>query len=215
LIDISSVYVRNQSLDGVDHWHWLAGDDGTWNGPAEEWIPARDSIMSHCKERRTIIQAGGAMGMYPKLWSPHFQRVYTFEPTPLSFYILTMNCVEENIYKFNAGLSHTHGGLRINTNNPGNMGMNRIGSPDESNHPIAVLRIDDFEFGDLDALQLDIEGWEHNALLGGAETIQRCHPVIALETAGPDTQALLQGWGYHQQGRAGFDHLFVYNGNAG
>ena len=212
MIDPSRVYIRNDTLDGVDSWYWITGDTGTWQGPSEEWAPLRDKIMSLVRGRRTIIQAGGAMGMYPKLWSRHFQRVYTFEPTPLSFYVLNLNCTEENIYKFNAGLSGTHEGLSINRDSRDNAGMNRIGPPTETAIPIAVLRIDDFGFGDLDALQLDIEGWEYQALLGGSETIQRCHPVISLETIDGPIGDLLKSWGYQDRGHGGYDKVFEWVG---
>lgn len=32
-----------------------------------------------------------------------------------------------------------------------------------------------------DLIQLDLEGYEFNALLGGIETIKRCKPVIVIE----------------------------------
>lgn len=47
-------------------------------------------------------------------------------------------------------------------------------------------------------LQLDVEGYEAQALQGAAETIRRCRPVLILRTmpAGPWAAAFLQTEGY-------------------
>ena len=211
-MDISKVYVRSDEVDGVSRWHWVEGDTGTWQGPMEEWIPLKEKVLYHTTQRRTIINAGGAMGMYPKLWSPHFQRVYTFEPAPLSFYVLNLNCTEDNIFKFNAGLGHDHEKQILNVDCPVNYGMNRIGPRGDNAVTIPILRIDDFNLDDLDVIQLDIEGWEHNALLGGSDTIQRCHPLITIETAETNTVEMLTGWGYQHRGKGGYDQVYEWVG---
>jgi FkbM family methyltransferase len=208
------VYVRNDMLDGVDRWYWIKGDNGTWDGPSREWEPLRDKIFGLQPNRRTIIQAGGALGMYPRLWSPHFTRVLTFEPSPLSFHVLTMNCQRNNIFKFNSALSNNHEPLMINCECPDNVGMNRIAANiNENSLPVAVVKIDDLDLGDLDVLQLDVEGWEIRVLEGGTETIQRCHPVISLETVDTQIESLLGGWGYVNRGHGGYDQIFEWVSN--
>jgi FkbM family methyltransferase len=205
----SRVYTRHDHLDGVNTWHWIVGDTGTWDGPAREWLDLKEKVLSHCKHRRLIIQAGGAFGMYPRLWANEFKVVYTFEPSRLSFYVLNLNCAQENIFKFNAALHHQHGDLSLDESTQANMGCHSIRQDSQINM-VPTMRIDDFQLEYLDALQLDIEGWEWNALQGAKETIQRCRPsVITLETVQTHTAAVLHQWGYEQRGRAGFDQLFV------
>lgn len=47
-----------------------------------------------------------------------------------------------------------------------------------------IIPIDDLGVTDCDLLQLDIEGYEHLALLGAIETITASSPVICLELKG-------------------------------
>jgi hypothetical protein len=47
-----------------------------------------------------------------------------------------------------------------------------------------VMKIDDLEVKDCDLLQLDVEGFEHFAILGAVETIKKSSPVICLELKG-------------------------------
>jgi hypothetical protein len=51
---------------------------------------------------------------------------------------------------------------------------------------IPTATIDDLGVTDCDFLALDIEGAEYEALWGGADTINRCRPVITLEDKGHD-----------------------------
>jgi hypothetical protein len=47
-----------------------------------------------------------------------------------------------------------------------------------------VIRIDDLELPGCDFLQLDIEGYEYNALMGATETIAKYRPLIMYEAKG-------------------------------
>jgi hypothetical protein len=46
---------------------------------------------------------------------------------------------------------------------------------------IPTLKIDDLNLDECDFIQLDIEGFEYQALLGGIETIKKYYPVICVE----------------------------------
>ena len=76
----------------------------------------------------------------------------------------------------------------------------------------------DHMFDDVDLLQLDIEGFEHQAILGAAETIDRCSPVIVLELKGlgkrygysdEETIEFLSDLGYKIKDRIHRDVLFL------
>ena len=46
---------------------------------------------------------------------------------------------------------------------------------------VPTITIDALLRDDVDLIYLDIEGYETKALLGGANTIERCRPVIGIE----------------------------------
>ena len=142
-----------------------------------------NEISSYCNEKRVMIQAGGNAGFYIKKYAELFDYVYTFEPMPLLFYCLNLNANTSNVIKFNCCLGNTnecvsmidetlrlgHGGSHVNVFNNNNI------------KNIPTLKIDDLNLQICDLIQLDLEGFELNALLGGIKTIKRCKPVIVVE----------------------------------
>lgn len=140
------------------------------------------------QNKRVAVQAGGAMGMWAKRMSQVFQHVYTFEPTPDSFYCCSFNCPEMNITPMNAALGATPGLVSMDFpehRNRSNTGKDNLGGfrcfPGGT---IPTIRLDWLELPMCDLLFLDLEGYEMFALLGAIETIKRCKPVIVMEDKG-------------------------------
>jgi hypothetical protein len=152
---------------------WVKEDRGLWQC-RYDLISLDKEIFPLVKERRVAIQAGGAMGMFPKRMAQVFDAVYTFEPTSESFNCLAFNCREENIIPFHAALGEKANCI--------------VGEG-----IVPTIRIDDLGFKACDLLMLDIEGYELFALRGAIETIRKCHPVIVLEDKGC---AQLNNFGY-------------------
>lgn len=111
-----------------------------------------------------------------------FRKVYTFEADPLNFRCLAANVPHENVYKFNAAAGNQRGcvGLKRTLN----CGAHCVDGAGD----IPTLRIDDLALPACDFLQLDIEGFEYQALLGAAETITAFHPLIMYEAKGKAAQ---------------------------
>jgi hypothetical protein len=66
-----------------------------------------EHVFPHIENWRSCVQAGGAMGLWPKRLAQKFEAVYTFEPTPESFRACVANNIEElNVFVFNAGLGN-------------------------------------------------------------------------------------------------------------
>ena len=55
------------------------------------WTFDFNSALPYLKNKRTAIQAGGAMGMWPYLLSQHFDKVYTFEASTDNYIHLEKN----------------------------------------------------------------------------------------------------------------------------
>jgi len=76
--------------------------------------------------------------------------------------------------------------------------------------PIPVLLLDSFNFPKVDLLQLDVEGFEYNALLGAVRTINKHRPVIVLERANrPDILGLMQSLNYEVKDTSKMDTIFT------
>jgi len=140
------------------------------------------------KRKGVAVQAGGAMGMWAKRMAQVFDVVYTFEPTPQSFYCLNFNCPEENIVAFNAALGMDTG--MVNMQFPEHKKRSKTGKDNyggfrcfKGGH-IPTMLLDDLELPGCDLLMLDLEGYELFALKGAIKTINDHHPVIVMEDKG-------------------------------
>ena len=185
-------YIRQDEVDGEKTWLWVKDDMGAWLGPKNDWINHHKAVIDNMPQKRTVFQAGGCMGMYPRLLAKDFWSVYTFEPDPLNFYCLSQNCQTNKVFKYQAFLGNGHGFHNIwrvcdecRPNGPEhehicrNYGMHSLDQTRDG--PIPMLRIDDFGFQSVDLIWLDVEGLELDALKGGIETIKAWKPWIIVE----------------------------------
>jgi len=205
--------IRKDVIDGLTDWVWPKDDTGLWDGPKDDWNKVRPFILDQCDNFHTAVQAGGGCGMYPRLLSQMFQRVYTFEPDAYNFYCLANNCKEANIFKFNAVLSDKHRTITLNNPDPTNRGTGAINMADHAllhSGPIPGLMIDDFSFEKLDLIYLDIEGSEKYAIKGAKNSINRHLPMIACESVHNGVTEILERWNYIALEKIGFDTFFVH-----
>lgn len=173
-----------------------------------------DESIKLCPKRRSVIQAGGHVGVWPKYLSKQFANVYTFEPDNMNFTALNRNVQENNVFKFQAALGVHR--KRVNlVIHPANIGGHHI----SGEGAIPTLRIDDMGIPDVDMIVLDIEGSELDAIRGAEDTILRNKPVLHLELKGHiekykrgSTAALvdkLTGWGYKKVKDIGDDSIYT------
>lgn len=176
-------------------WLWPASDDGLWDGPSENWRNFKPIIKEHCHNFSTVVQAGGACGMYPYLLAQMFEVVYTFEPDPLNFYCLTHNTPLENVIKANGALGQCHEMVQVNILDPQNVGCHTVAPTKQGIVP--TYMIDDLDLSSCDFIMLDTEGYEYNVLLGAMQTIEKFQPLISLELGQTDAiNQLMESLGY-------------------
>jgi FkbM family methyltransferase len=143
----------------------------------------RQAVRANVNPRRVALQAGGALGIFPKYLAQTFEWVYTFEPDPENFLSMCRNAPERNIVKFQAALGCDRTLVNISherrSSKPGNAheGIRHVDGPGM----IPTLQIDDLNLPVCDLIYLDIEGYELFALNGALATIQRCRPVVCFE----------------------------------
>lgn len=201
-------------------WNWSA-----FHGSAEALrynrrdLVVLDRCAARAPRRRVALQAGGNLGIFPKRLAQTFETVYTFEPAPDLFAAMMHNAPERNILRFQAALGNTRRLVGVSRQRrdgrPNNHeGITHISGPGV----IPTLQIDDLGLPVCDFLQLDLEGWELYALLGGVETIHRCRPVLVVEInknqafvgIRPDyLRDVVKGLGYRFVERAQSDELYL------
>lgn len=139
-----------------------------------------DVIMKHVDKTGLCVQAGGACGVWPLRFSQLFDQVITFEPQLENWYCLCENARASNITAFNIPLSNERKRYSIKNDivERENWGAGYVVEDDNG---IQAMCIDDLELSQCDLIQLDIEGYELQALKGAVDTIGTFRPVIVLE----------------------------------
>lgn len=166
-------------------WYWPIEDTECWP-VIFKWSPDLHLAMHYCKEKRSVVQAGGNMGVWPWILSHHFNRVYTFEPDPRCFPFLVENLSgSSNVCSFQAslGLDRFHQRIHNLKGEETNLGAQYTDAA-LGDDAIPQFRIDDLNLSFCDLIYLDIEGHEMHALQGGIDTIAQCRPVIVVEDKG-------------------------------
>lgn len=175
----------------------------------EEHLLLPQTISKLVSRKRSVIQAGGHVGLYPIQYSKLFEKVYTFEPHSFNYSCLEENTKPyENILIHNVGLGDKEsiGSMKLSRKNSG---AHHVSKSNTANTPytesIKIVTIDSFGVDDCDLIHLDLEGYELFALQGAINTIEKSAPIIVLETTSTvdrygynntDLETFLSGLGY-------------------
>jgi len=142
-------------------------------------LSSLEKALTFVKDFKTVIQAGGHCGVWPKRLAQSFDAVYTFEPSLENFKALMANINEDNVFPARGvlGASPHFIGLHYNENNTGGHWV-------EGNGLIPTYTIDQFHFSSCGLIALDVEGQELYALQGAIRTIEAYRPIILFEDNG-------------------------------
>lgn len=189
---------------------WWPDDVGEQWRHALRHVRSLEWSLARCPRRRTTVQAGGNIGLWPRRLAQAFSRVITFEPDAVSRACLERN-VPANVEVYPDALGAVPGWCGLAHRS---LGSHRI----VTGESIRMTTIDALQLRDLDFLQLDIEGYECHALAGAQETLQRCHPLVQVELRGftqkygaseAQLRFILSAYGYVEVSRqAGCDVVF-------
>jgi FkbM family methyltransferase len=153
------------------------------------------TIAALVPERRAVVQAGGCSGLWPLALAEVFAKVYTCEPDPTNFRCLQANVAErENITALNVALGETHRRVGLTRPKPG-AGLWRV----DGDGTIPMVPLDAlFIRTPIDAIVLDVEGSEVQALQGAARLIARHRPLLWFEFLRhtSEIESLLVAYGY-------------------
>lgn len=139
-----------------------------------------NTVIGVCNNKRTAIQAGGNVGVWPREFAKHFEKVISFEPDELNFECMVKNTENiDNLEIYNTALGDKTGSGALNRVSY-NCGAHYLKDGAE----FQVMTIDSLGLDSCDLIQLDVEGFELNALKGAQKTIEEFKPVIMVEDKG-------------------------------
>jgi FkbM family methyltransferase len=147
------------------------------------------------KPNYVILDGGANLGFRTVVFASlaYEGAVYSFEPQPLIFNILSTNVLlngASNIVKqFRLGLSSSQGWLKMTpfseqifSQDCINYGGRGLTESEEGEESVKLTTIDSLEeLHRLDLIKLDIQGSELEAVRGGERTIREYEPIILLE----------------------------------
>lgn len=191
---------------------WWPDDVGAKWQHSLRHVRSLDWALAHAQRRRTAVQAGGNVGLWPRKMAAVFDRVITFEPDETSRACLLKNVASlPNVEVRSEALGRNADRCAIEHRS---LGSHRVIHGDA----VAITTVDALALDDLDLLQLDIEGYEWHALNGATATLARCRPLVQVELRdfgehygyGDDAvRTFLASFGYRKvSAQAGHDVVF-------
>jgi len=150
-----------------------------------------ESYMQLLKTEFIVLDVGANIGATALPFSQKVSTVYAFEPSQANFsrlkYHIESNRIN-NIIPVNTGLGDKTAQLQLQVVDPSNPGMNRIrvnGHELQNCETIDIITIDDFieqnNIQKVDAIKIDVEGFELKVILGAQQTLQKFYPVMFIE----------------------------------
>jgi FkbM family methyltransferase len=210
--------MKNLVKTNEEGWVWPLIDQNCWNG-LQSQTNLYEDIKTFLKGNKIMVQAGGNCGFILSKFVPHFEHVYTFEPDPVNFYCLNQNVTEEHVIKFQCCLGNKNELVKvqqlIRPDRPHDIGgvhINGVGYT-------PTMTIDQLNLPDCNLIQLDIEGYEYNAILGAEQTIKKYKPILCIEwcekwanrynITEDNLQKLLKQWNYINVKNSGVDRIYT------
>lgn len=174
-----------------------------------EGLGAIPVAQRYLRKTRQCVQAGGHAGFWPRRLANIFGQVFTFEPEQALFECLRRNTEgEARVHAYPQALGACHGAAMLKSHV--SAGSWRIDP--EGEHAVEVRTIDGLNLEACDAIFLDVEGYEVEALKGAARTIEACRPLILVELLPRSKDAIdahLVSINYRQAARFGRDGIYV------
>lgn len=181
-----------------------------------------------------VVTAGAYLGMESFFYALWFKQVVMFEPVP-ALYKFVKETFESNtngcdwaIHNVALGAKKAqhelvtiyHEGYNIVTTPYTTIGKTKLKYSDDTTRKetINIIPLDSLNLKP-DLIQLDVEEYEEQALIGSLQTIQEYRPVIQLETVDRSISRLLfdngyievQPWVNYLVNQKGLDRYFIHN----
>jgi FkbM family methyltransferase len=155
---------------------WMQNRNEVVDGKLTYQYHKLQAALLHVKQFRCAVDVGAHCG----LWSMHLARrfniVHAFEPVAAHRECFMENVPHPNALLYAVALGDTYGRVAMQTA-PSSSGDTTVVAGDE----VSMMRLDDYDIGNVDFIKLDCEGYELNVLKGARETLIRCRPCVIVE----------------------------------
>lgn len=130
------------------------------------------------KQKGTMLDIGAYSGLFSMIAAKEGASVHAFEPNDKIFSKLCENMK-------NNGLEYSANNIAIG-DTIGHVGINRRFDTSSAAHivegnKVEIKTVDSFEFDNVTAMKIDVEGYELKVLNGALETIKKYKPLIITE----------------------------------
>lgn len=153
----------------------------------EEFIKNK---MPSAKDK-TALDIGANIGNHSIFFANNFKNVYAFEPNPVTYEVLKINCnfvaKHKNIMPVNFGLSDKEGSLPFYIS-PNNIGGSQIIDANNESIQDAIQinvktldQLNELKGVSVALIKIDVEGHELNVLKGAKNTILKNMPAVLFE----------------------------------
>jgi FkbM family methyltransferase len=147
------------------------------------------------KDRRgTILDIGANVGTHSLRFSQAFERVLSFEPSPLVIDRLRRNVAlnpDATIHIHNVGLGDAPGEFDLFAPAGANQGLGTFLTDEQYDRPLEKVGVSRIEIGDdyiavhapgrIDAIKCDVQGFEVQVFRGLQQTVARDRPILWIE----------------------------------
>lgn len=131
----------------------------------------------------TCLDIGANIGVISQALLANGFRVHAFEPQPEVFKLLSENTV--GVTSYNVAIGSEAGVARmpkVYYSAKGNFGGLSLNTESMyGSYEVPIVTIDSYGFEDVGFIKIDVEGYEHEVLIGATETINRCRPILYIE----------------------------------
>lgn len=148
-------------------------------------------LLQYIKPDMLVLDIGANVGTHSVAFEWAGAQVMAFEPQRSIYRLLRSNLRHGRAYNMALGADNTTRFLTPAENN-GNSGG--VSIADEGSEEVTVRTLDSFGLEDVGFIKIDVEGSEHDVLVGGEKTITRCRPILYLENDRTENSATLLRW---------------------
>ena len=161
-----------------------------------------------------IVHAGTYFGDFLPALSSAYKNVFAFEINKVNFdaalKTIELNKLDNVNLSFNA-LGDKMKIVNVQTKNNGIAlgGASNISA--NGSNQVEQVKLDDVVGGKIDIIQLDVEGYELNVLMGATKVIKKNKPIILLEDNMNNTHLFMHKLGYTNVGKVNNNKIYEYN----